>query len=291
MKQAILVIAHKNCKQLKHLIKYFNKDCHVYIHIDKKSSISGDKMLALKEEYPQIKGIYQKFDVHWGGFSLLQVEMFLLEIAMRDSDADSFHLISGQDYPIVPLTRFLQFFAEAKNLNFIDYCKWPITSWEHPFFDRFRFFYLCDYIEGNSAKGKEFLAKSIHWQKTYGIKREPITEFNIICKGSQWFSLTRQAVTILLDYTYKKKSLYNRLNYTFAPEETYINTVLVNIMDKNLIQNNNLNQMIVLLILVRRIQAILLPAMVSLCIKTEHPFIVMKQLLDYVVVVNGSEAM
>lgn len=197
-------------------------------------------MLALKEEYPQIKGIYQKFDVHWGGFSLLQVEMFLLEIAMRDSDADSFHLISGQDYPIVPLTRFLQFFAEAKNLNFIDYCKWPITSWEHPFFDRFRFFYLCDYIEGNSAKGKEFLAKSIHWQKTYGIKREPITEFNIICKGSQWFSLTRQAVTILLDYTYKKKSLYNRLNYTFAPEETYINTVLVNIMDKNLIQNNNL---------------------------------------------------
>lgn len=36
MKHAILILAHKNVPQLCRLVKYFDRDCEVFIHIDKK---------------------------------------------------------------------------------------------------------------------------------------------------------------------------------------------------------------------------------------------------------------
>jgi len=43
-----------------------------------------------------------------------------------------------------------------------------------------------------------------------------------------------------LDYTATQPALYNKLKYTFAAEETYIPTVLVNSGFKEYIENSNL---------------------------------------------------
>ena len=67
-------------------------------------------------EMPQVAGVYRKYSVHWGGFSILRCELFLLKEAINNCDAEYFHLISGQDYPIKPLSSFLDFvFTRAKS--------------------------------------------------------------------------------------------------------------------------------------------------------------------------------
>lgn len=45
-----------------------------------------------------------------GGYSILKTEIKMLNIAINNSNADYYHIISGQDYPIKPYESFLQFF-------------------------------------------------------------------------------------------------------------------------------------------------------------------------------------
>ena len=109
MKHAILIMAHKHFDHLKHLIEYFSRDCFVFVHVDKRSLFKREEIETL-QSFPQVVKVYRKFAVHWGGFSILKCEKFLLKESYRLCDATYFHLISGQDYPIKPLSFFLNFF-------------------------------------------------------------------------------------------------------------------------------------------------------------------------------------
>ncbi len=105
MKHAILIMAHKNVGHLCRLVEYFGQDCDVFLHIDRKQDIAPDGLRRLGG-YKQVKLISRAYDVNWGGTSILDCEMFLLRTALAQSDAGFFHLISGQDYPLRPLSRF-----------------------------------------------------------------------------------------------------------------------------------------------------------------------------------------
>ena len=109
MKHAILILAHKNIGLLCRLAGYFEKDCDVFIHIDKKQPVTREEEEKLRS-YKQVKAVSREYDVNWGGTSVLESEMHLLRMAVQRGDADYFHLISGQDYPTRPLDYFLEFF-------------------------------------------------------------------------------------------------------------------------------------------------------------------------------------
>lgn len=227
MKHAILILAHKDFTLLRHLIAFFTKDCYVYVHIDKKAKITQEE-LALIGSMPQVRTIYQQFAVHWGGFSLLEAELSLFERAYKDGDADYYHLISGQDYPIKPLDVFLKFFEKNKDADYIEYRTYPISRWQDPFFDRYRYYFVADDVDWQSVKGKQFMGEFVKLQEEYGVNREPIQGFDVIYKGSQWMSITKTSVGKILNYTHHHPSFLHRFNHTFAPEESYIQTILLN---------------------------------------------------------------
>ncbi len=239
MKHAILIMAHKNYSFLHHLIEYFERDCYVFVHIDKKSDITKEEIACLRE-MPQVTEVYQKYSVHWGGFSILKCELFLLKTAMKNCDSDYFHLISGQDYPIRPLNRFLEFFIDNKGKNFFQYIHLPNFKWEKNTYDRFSYFYLYDCFQKKNDKTIRMISRFIDFQKRMGFKRSIPNHFSHLFGGSQWFSITRDAVKIILEYTRKKPAFLRRLKYTFAPEECYISTVLKNLLPHETIVPNNL---------------------------------------------------
>ena len=37
-----MIMAHKNVKQLCHLVEYFSRDCYVFIHLDKKFKVGRE---------------------------------------------------------------------------------------------------------------------------------------------------------------------------------------------------------------------------------------------------------
>ena len=239
MKHAILIMAHKNYSFLHHLIEYFERDCYVFVHIDKKSDITKEDIACLRE-MPQVTEVYQKYSVHWGGFSILKCELFMLKDAMKKCDAEYFHLISGQDYPIKSLDSFLNFFIENKGTNFMVYSHLPNPRWEQNTYERFQYIYLFDYF-GDRAKAIHYSNTIMAFQKKYHLKRRIPDYFDHLYGGSQWFSITRKAVNTFLLFTKRHPSFYHKMHFTFAPEETYFTTLGVNLLlkDNQKIENNN----------------------------------------------------
>ena len=65
MKHAIIILAHKDIPLLCRIIRYFEKDCYVFVHLDKKARVTDielNKILELKN----VKILTRKYSVHWG---------------------------------------------------------------------------------------------------------------------------------------------------------------------------------------------------------------------------------
>lgn len=229
MTHAILILAHKQINQLFRLIRYFSRKCYVFIHIDKKQDIGMEEEKILYA-YPQVKFISREYNVNWGGTSVLESELHLLRVAVQNSDADYFHLISGQDYPIRPLDYFLDFFERGKGKEYISYVHLPHPRWEGNTFHRLQYYYPYDFAIGQDNP-REWVKEQVRQQRSKGAKRPIPDEFDHLYGSSQWFSITRKAATTLLDYTDNSPSLYKKMWMTFAPEECYVATVLVNLMN------------------------------------------------------------
>lgn len=96
--QAILILAHKNIQQVVELSRKLNSNFNVYIHFDKKMSLDNDYLKVLENE--NIRYISQE-DVKWGSWSIVRATIALMNLALNDKDNQYFHLISGQDWPII----------------------------------------------------------------------------------------------------------------------------------------------------------------------------------------------
>ena len=237
MKHAIMIMAHKNVEHLCRIIGYFNRQCEVFIHVDKKTRFSLHEKEMLKR-MGQIRFFSQKYEVNWGGTSVLECEMFLMRKALEQSDADYFHLLSGQDYPVRPLSEFLDFFEQNDGKEFIQYSQLPHPHWEDGTYRRLQYYYPYD-LASDKEKPREWVREQVKQQVIRGLKRPIPDEFDHLYGGSQWFSITRKAVKMLLEYTRDHPSLYQRMWMTFAPEECYVATVLVNLLNKDSIQSTN----------------------------------------------------
>ena len=196
MKHAILIMAHKNVEHLFRIIEYFEQECDIFLHIDQKLNIVPNDLQQLIR-YKQVKVISQAYNVNWGGTSILDCEIFLLRTALAQSDADYFHLISGQDYPLRPLSRFLEFFEQHAGKEFIQYIHLPHPKWENNTFRRLQYFYPYDYAQGK-GNPRRWVMEQVRLQHAKGLKRPIPDEFEHLYGSSQWFSITRKAVITLL---------------------------------------------------------------------------------------------
>jgi SAM-dependent methyltransferase len=239
MKQAIIILAHKEIPLLMHLVDFFERDCYVFIHIDKRTLVPNLQINELKNK-PQVVGVYQKYEVHWGGFSVLQSQLFMLKEAFRLCDAVHFHVISGQDYPIKSLNYFLNFFKKNAGNNFILCNVVHNRRFEKNAYSRYQYFYPYDFCKNDRNEIFNKISKWTRWQRKLHINRGIPSQFDNIYCGSQWFSLSRSAIDIIIQYTKKHPSFYKRMRYTFAPEETYFQTVVVNLCERLSIINNNM---------------------------------------------------
>ena len=240
MKHAILILAHKDVAQLCRLVEFFSEDYAVFIHFDRKSPLSPEERGRL-EAYPQVRAVFRRYAVHWGGFSLLRCMLFLLRRALRLApEAACFHLLSGQDYPLKPLRAMLDFFGAEENrgLDFLSFTHLPAPNWENNTYERFKYFFFYDWLP-RGRRADLFTRKAVAFQKRWGIRRPVPNRFDHLYGGSQWFSLSRRTCGELLRYTRRHPGYYRRLRFTFAPDETYIPTVVVNIVPHSRIRNRN----------------------------------------------------
>ncbi len=227
MKQAILIMAHKNMKQVKKLVDFFEGQCDVYIHIDKNFKVRDDELKDL-ENSSGVRGVYRKYRVHWGGFSVLEAEIYLMKCALRDGNAGYFHVLSGEDYPIKPLYNFLHFFSHTSVKGFLSCNHLPSPYTDYNTYHRLQYYIFSDFISCRDDAGQKRLWRIVDWEKKMGIKRRIPDFFPHLYGGSAWFSFSREVTQFVVDYTKKRPAFYNRMRFTYVPEEIYVPTVALN---------------------------------------------------------------
>lgn len=237
--QAILITAYKNYHHLKDLVDFFDDRFNIYIHIDKKSSISKDDIerLSLRKG---VQYISQHYKINWGGINHLKAILELAAKAIDNSDNTYCHLITGHDYPIASLDKFADFANTNQHNDFMEYFKLPYPAWPEDGMDRLSRYNIYDLIDGRMGLNERLIKGFSKLQKKIGFKRSFNKDFPTLYGGSTYWSLKRESLKYVFQYMAEHPKFLKRFRYSFCSEEIFFQTILLNSPFKNHIINNNL---------------------------------------------------
>ena len=226
-KICILILAHKNYNQTMKLINHLKKDFDLFVHIDKKSALKIDSFENVK--------VYKKFKVYHGGFSQIVTTLFLMEEAIKNN-YDRYIFISAQDIPLKNNFEIKDFF-ENNDREYLSYenirnneglykeMSFRLNAYNFGFW----------YRKLLSRKIREIISKIPF------IKRQ--TPENIYY-GSQWWNLTKDAISYILKFVVENKNYLERFKYTWGSDEFFFQSILMQSKLKNNCENNCLRYLI-----------------------------------------------
>ncbi len=238
MKHALLILCHKDLRQVEKLIEFFDDDFVFYVHIDKHANIDNIEIEHLRKKRPNIN-VYRKYKVTWGGINILRAELYLLRRIVANEDVDYIHLCSGQDYPIKKLEDIKKFYERNSGYQFIEYNQLPYSEWNDGTYWRFEKFQLFDFLDWYNLQHRRIIDTVNRWQCKFGIKRAIPDQYPKLYGGSNWMSITKNCAQYVSELKGIKKKFFNRLRFTFAPDEVYFQTVIINSEFSRKVENDN----------------------------------------------------
>ena len=206
---AALIMAHKNFDQVKRLVNSLkNERVDIYLHVDKKADF-------VENEFSDIRVVDERFDVYWGDSSFVEATMYSLKYALSNGDYSHFIMMSGQDYLVKPISKICDFLEVNKNVNYI----------------------TCGKVEDKNTKNRylryRFRNNLLDKISVKFFRRKNIFEDMIVCWGSNWWILTKDAVEYVLQ-EYNDKYC-EKIHFTSCMDELLIQTILYNSSFKSLI--------------------------------------------------------
>lgn len=222
MKHALLIIAHNNLEILIKIVELLNcPQIDFYIHIDKKCNINYSDI----KQKINSNNIYffKEIDANWGDFSLVQIELLLLEEALKRK-YDYYHLISGVDFPLKNVEQFLSFFEINNSVEFVHFYSQCIPK---SIEKRYKYYHLFEKVNWKRKKfGKYiyiFLDKIFELPQHLFINRSH-NQFKYQY-GSQWFSITDELCSYIIN---NKQFIQKNFSHTNCPDESFLQTIIIN---------------------------------------------------------------
>lgn len=224
--QAILILAHKNIQQVVELSRNLNSNFNVYIHFDKKMTLDDNCLKILENE--NIRYISQE-DVKWGSWSIVRATIALMNLALSDKDNRYFHLISGQDWPIINSQEIYDFFEDKNSIYMERYSADRVKKSHEEIINWQKYYYYYDVINRRKLYGKIFHRLTMKLQGLLKINKFKKLKINLdIYAGSQWGSLPRDAVEFVLDYLDSHENVSKMFETGFCSDEFWLPTILMN---------------------------------------------------------------
>jgi hypothetical protein len=221
MKIAYLVLAHDNFKNLEKLISTLNdKNVKFFVHIDKKSK--------MPEHFLQGENIIfvNRTSVYWGGLSQVLAIINLILEAVKNN-CSYYVLISGTDYPIRPNSFLYQKLSDGG--EFINILKGFQT---HKPASKINFYHFDNYNRRDRYSIKRiafrFTEKCLNLLLDLKIIKKPPYPFKEIFFGSEWWALSHEAVSYILQFINNNPSYMKFYKFTLCPDESFFQTILGN---------------------------------------------------------------
>ena len=222
MRQAILITAYRDIPMLKRLVDYFDDDFELFVHVDKRCQESLTSLNKRERLH-----LFRTYAVEWGDYKHLLAIVMLIREAYSHPDLEYFHLITGSDYPCKSLADFKTFCKEHHNDNYLEHFPLPHPDWgSEGGLNRIQYWWLRPNI--HRSNGAWVTRKLVNLQRRIGIKRS-FKYFNgNLYGGSTYWSLSRKAVGLAVDYFVHHPNYLRRFRHTSIAEEICLPTLLSN---------------------------------------------------------------
>lgn len=213
MRQGILITAYRDIPMLEKLVTYFDEDFELFIHVDKHCR----ENLAALEGKERVH-LFRTYAVEWGDYKHLLAIVMLMKEAYRHTDLEYFHLITGSDYPVMPLAQFKTFCEEHRDNNYLEHFPLPHADWgSEGGLNRIQYWWWRP--NSTRSSGAWLTRKLVNLQRRLGIKRRfPYFGGKLYGGGTYW-SVSREAVGQALDYIDRHPDYLRRFRMTSIAEE------------------------------------------------------------------------
>ena len=250
-----LVASHNNPEQIIRLVKILksgSRDSLVLIHHDYSSCYLNP---AAFEQISNVHILEDYVSVGWGKFSMIQMELHCINWLIANSiEFDWLIFLSGQDYPIKPLTEIEEFLEKSEYDGFMDHflAKNPPEKrtdgglkWKKAIGIR-RYFY--HYYKLAPAPSEKLIARMRslnnrlinNWQPLIKLMLNKSgvyvgircfsTPFNpkFQCYvGSQWWTLSDRCIKYIHDFVNCNPAYVKYCQKTLIPDESFFQTILL----------------------------------------------------------------
>ena len=203
-RHAYLKAVHKNPEQIKILLGLLDIEQNdLYVHIDSKStSFDIDEL----KEYVKKAGIcfVERTSVKWADYSIVNSTLIMLKAATEKESYAYYHLLSGQDLPLKPVSEINRYYDENDaTYNYVGY-------------DR------------DEKWTKEILYSRLDcYRKSIGpltpvVKKIKSKLIHYVC-GAAWFDINDELARLVID---NESWIKKHFTYFQFPDEAFLQTLI-----------------------------------------------------------------
>ena len=222
MRQAILITAYRDLVQLQRLTEYFDADFEIFIHLDKKCHEKNNELFSKEHVH-----VSRHYNVEWGDYKHLEAIVTLMRSSFGHTDLEYFHLITGSDWPCLPLKDFKEFCGTHRNNNFVEHFPLPHADWgSEGGLNRIQYWWIRP--NTHRSTGAWLTRRVISLQRKMGIKRSFNYFGGNLYGGGTYWSVSREAVGVALEYMEHHPDYLRRFRWTSIAEEICLPTLWLN---------------------------------------------------------------
>lgn len=220
MRIAYLILAHDQPAHLQRLVaRLAAPGAAFFVHIDAKSDLAAFAALA-----PAVTFCKRRINGAWGDISLVKATLELMRCAAAGPGGfDRYVLLSGACYPLYTPADIEAYFEHHRGTEFIEAFALPDT----------RYGKTLERIARVSIRKSKPLGR-FRWPLQHFLNRVlPLRDYRKVLTGelvtgSQWWSLSGDAVKYVLDVTASAPQVYRFCKLVDCPDEFYFQYILWN---------------------------------------------------------------
>ncbi|MCL1936874.1 MAG: hypothetical protein FWF52_00555 [Candidatus Azobacteroides sp.] len=221
MKIGILILAHSNPDQLKLLVDLLKNDFSLFIHLDKRSSISSSIFEKEKNIF-----VIKRHAVYWGSYNQILATIDLYRMA-QEENCDYYLFISGSDLPIRTNQEIIAEIEKNPQINYIDYGALPLSFWpSNGGFDRMQLYWENLNNPQAISLFNFFCGFCRQIQKLLHLKRKLFHDITYY-GGANWANLSQATVAYVLQFIHNRPEFIRSFRYTRNADEIWLQTIIL----------------------------------------------------------------